>query len=105
MRSLKISVSLLLVDVLTAFLVRGYIYPIETFGDMLMVETALGFLLAGFVDFATSVAFVQFRRSVFASKERFSAEKRKHAERRAIALVASGVILLSILIMLAVFKV
>jgi hypothetical protein len=72
---------------------------------MLMVETALLFLLAGFVDIGTSVAFVQFRKSVFASKEAFSAEKRKDAERRAIALVVSGVMLLMILVILAVLRV
>ena len=69
-----------------------------------MVETALLFLLAGFVDFGTSVAFVQFRKSVFASKETFSAQKRKDAERRAMALVGSGTSLFAILIILAVFR-
>ncbi|MGD0422751.1 MAG: hypothetical protein ABSA92_04770 [Candidatus Bathyarchaeia archaeon] len=87
-----------------AFLLRGVIYPLETFGDMLLLETALLFLFAGFVDFGTSVAFVQFRKSVFASKETFSAEKRKDAERRAIALVGSGICLFVILIVLALFR-
>ena len=100
-RSLKISVGLLFIDGLTAFLLRVVIYPFETFGDMLLVETASLFLLAGFVDFGTSVGFVQFRKSVFASKEVFSSEKRKEAERRAIALVGAGIILLGILILLA----
>ena len=103
-RALKLSISLLLIDVLAAFLVRGIIDPFETFGDMLLVEIALLFLFAGFVDFGTSVAIVQFRKSVFNSKESFSAEKRKEAERRAISLVCSGVSLLVILIVLAVFR-
>ena len=105
LRSLKISASLLLINVLTTFLVRDVVYPLEIFGDMLLVEIALLFLLAGFVDFGTSVALVQFRKSVFASKETFSAEKRKEAERRAIALVGSGLILLAILIILAVIRI
>jgi hypothetical protein len=100
-RSLKISAGLLFVDLLIAFLLRGVINPFETFGDMLLVETASLFLLAGFVDFGTSVGFVQFRKFVFASKETFSSEKRKEAERRAMGLVGSGLILLSILIALA----
>ncbi len=103
-RSLKVSGILLVLDMLSAFLLRGSIYPLETFGDMLLVETALLFLLAGFVDFGTSVAFVQFRKSVFASKEIFSAQKRKDAERRAIALVGSGMSLFAILIILAVLR-
>jgi len=104
LRVLKISASLLFIDVLTAFLVGGVIDPFETFGDMLLVETALLFLFAGIVDFGTSVAILQFRRSVFNSKETFSAQKRKEAERRAIALVSSGTVLLVILIMLAKFR-
>ena len=105
LRSLKISAILLLFDVVTAFLVRRIIYPLETFGDLLLVEIALLFLLAGFVDFGTSVSFTQFRKSVFGSKETFSGQKRKDAERRAIALVGSGVISLIILIMLALFRI
>jgi hypothetical protein len=105
LRSLKISAGLLFIDGLTAFLLRGFVYPFETLGDMLLVETASLFLLAGFVDFGTSLGFVQFRKSVFASKESFSSEKRKEAERRATILVGSGIILFSILILLAKIKV
>ena len=103
-RSLKISAILLVLDMLCAFLLRSFVYPLETFGDMLLVETALLFLFAGFVDFGTSVAFVQLRKLVFASKETFSAQKRKDSERRAIALVGSGMSLFAILIILAVLR-
>jgi len=102
-RSVKISLILVVVDTVSAFLLRGFIHPVESFGDMLLVETALLFVFAGFVDLGTSVAFVQFRRSVFASREAFSAQKRKEAERRAIALIASGAILFAIMIISAIF--
>ena len=102
-RSVKISAILIAVDAVSAFLLSGFIHPVETFGDMLLVETALLFVFAGFVDFGTSVAFVQFRNSVFASKETFSAQKRKDAERRAIALVASGATLFAIMVIFAIF--
>ena len=105
LRSLKISTILLLIDILIAFLVRAVVYPLETFGDLLLIEIAVLFLLAGFVDFGASVAVVEFRKSVFGSSETFSAEKRKASERRAASLVGSGIILLVILIILAVFRI
>lgn len=104
LRSLKVSTILLLINVLTAFLIRGIIDPLETFGDMLLVETALLFLFAGIVDFGTSIAIIQFRKSLFNTKETYSAEKRKEAEKRAVALVGSGMNLLVILIILAIIK-
>ena len=103
-RSIKISITLLFINALSAFLIRSVIDPLETFGDMLMVETALLFLFAGIVDFGTSVAIVQFRKTVFNSKETFSAQKRKESEKRAIALVSSGISLLAILITLALLR-
>jgi len=100
-RSVKISVTLLLLDSVIAFLLRDIIYPFETFGDMLLIETASLFLLAGFIDFGASVSFVQFRKLVFTSNETFSSIKRKEAERRAMGLVGSGIILLAFLVALA----
>ena len=104
-RSLKISSSLLFIDILITFLLRDFIYPFETFGDMLLVEIALLFLIAGFSDFGTSLAFAEFRKLVFGYKEAYSLQRRKDAERRALAFVGSGVTLLIILIILAAFKI
>jgi hypothetical protein len=72
---------------------------------MLLVETALLFLLGGIVDYGSSSSFVHFRKSVFSSKETFSPDKRKEAERRALALVGSGAILLGVLILLAALRI
>ena len=103
-RSLKIATALLLIDGLVGFLLATIINPVELFGDMLLVETALLFLLAGIVDYGSSVGFVQFRKSIFSSKETYSPDKRKDVERRAVALVGSGAILLGVLILLAVLR-
>jgi hypothetical protein len=104
-RSLKISAFLVLVDGLIGILLRGIIYPLETFGDMLLVEAAVLFLLAGIIDFGASVGFAQFRKSLLLSREAYSPEKRKESERRAIALAGSGACLLAILILLAALRI
>jgi hypothetical protein len=104
-RSIKISAALVLLDGLIGIFLRGIIYPIETFGDILLVEAAVLFLLAGIVDFGTSVGFAQFRKSLLLSKQAYSPEKRKESERRAIQLACSGALLLAILILLAAFRI
>jgi hypothetical protein len=103
-RSLKIATALLLIDGLVGVVLSTIIYPVELFGDMLLLETALLFLFAGIVDYGSSSGFIQFRKAVFSSKETFSPDKRKEAERRAVALVGSGAILLGVLILLAALR-
>jgi hypothetical protein len=104
-RSLKIATALLLIDGLVGFLLSAIIYPVELFGEMLLVETALLFLFAGIVDYGSSVGFVQFRKSIFSSKETYSPDRRKAVERRAVALVGSGAILLGVLILMTAIRV
>ena len=108
-RSLKISAILLVVDWIGVFLFRSHIYPYEFFGDLLLIETAALFLVAGILDLGSSVGFAGFRKLFFtqtrrASEESFSASKRKDTERRALVLVVSGSTLFVILVLLAVFS-
>jgi len=108
-RSLRISGILLIVDWIGVFRFRNYVYPYELFGDLLLIETAALFLVAGILDFGSSVGFVGFRRFFFthsrrSSEESFSASKRKDTERRAMVLVVSGLTLFVILVLLAGFS-
>ena len=73
----------------------------ELFGDLLLVETSLLFLLAGVVDFGSSLGFAQFRKLIAGSKEAFTLKLRKEAERRALIFVASGATLFIIMVFLA----
>jgi hypothetical protein len=104
-KSFKISGLLLLIDSLASLLLHGYVYPIDIFGDVLLMEIAALFLVAGIMDFGSSLGFIQFRKTMSSSKESFSAERRKTIERRALVFVVSGLTLLVILLLLAVITV
>jgi hypothetical protein len=101
LRSFRISGTLLVVNGLAVILLKGIIHPLELFGDLLLVETSLLFLLAGIVDFGSSLGFAQFRKLIGGSKEAFTLGLRKEAERRALIFVASGVTLFIIMVFLA----
>lgn len=101
LRSFRISGTLLVVNGLVAVLLREIIHPLELFGDLLLVETSLLFLLAGILDFGSSLSFAQFRKLIRGSNEAFTLELRKEAERRALIFVASGATLFIILVFLA----
>jgi len=107
-RSLRISAILLIVDWIAVYLSRNYVYPYELFGDLLLIETAALFLVAGILDFGTSVGFAGFKsfftHSRRSSEESFSASTRKDTERRAMVLVVSGFTLFVILVLLANFS-
>jgi hypothetical protein len=79
---------------------RGML-PFEVVGDLLLIETAILFILAGIIDFGSSLGVAQFRRTLFRTKEGFSPSGRKDAERRALILVAAGAILFLLLLLLA----
>lgn len=103
-KSLKISSVFLVLDSLGDFLLRNYVNSYSVLGDLLLIESAALFLVAGLIDFGSSLGFVQFRRVMSSSTELFSASKRKDSESRALALIFSGATLFGVLVFLAILK-
>lgn len=102
LKSLKISAVILAIDSLGALLLHNYLSPYAVFGDLLLIETAALFIIAGVLDYGSSLAFVHVRRLMSPTREAFSASKRKESERRALVFVSSGGTLFGILILLAI---
>lgn len=74
---------------------------IEIIGDLMLVEAAILFLVAGLVDFASSIGAAQFRKTILGSKEDYSQLAHKEAERQAAVLVLAGVVLFVTLLSIA----
>ncbi len=103
-RSLRIAGGLLVADGLAAYSLTFLSYRfIETIGDSMLIEVAILFLLAGLLDFYSSVGAVQFRKVVLGSKQEYSSSAHKEAEKKALVSFLSGVILLLMLIVLALY--
>ena len=66
--SLKMSGAFLVIDLLASYLLRIYVYPIETLGDLMLFEAAALFLIAGIIDFGSSLGFIQFKKVLASSK-------------------------------------
>jgi hypothetical protein len=77
--------------------------PIGAFGDILLVEVAALFIIAGLFDLGSSIGTTQFKKVVLSSKEEFSPGKRDKAEQHTIVLFIAGSILFVGTILLALF--
>jgi hypothetical protein len=103
-RSFALSAAILAADGIAAYLLEFLNYAfIESIGDLILVEVALLFIVAGLMDFATSIGGAQFRRMILTSKEGYSASKHKETERKAAVLFLAGLILLLLLISTAIY--
>ncbi len=103
-RSLRITGVLLVADGLASYGLTFLSYSfIETVGDSMLIEVAVLFLLAGLLDFYSSVGAVQFRKVIFGSKQEYSSSTHKEAEKKAAVFFLCGVTLLLILIALAIY--
>jgi hypothetical protein len=102
-RSLLIAAGAMLGDGLIAYrmVLFGFSF-VEIMGDLMLVEVAMLFLVAGLIDFASSVGAVQFRKTVLGSKQEYSQSAHKEAEKRAAVLVLAGVFMFVILMAVAV---
>jgi hypothetical protein len=102
-RSLLIAAGAMIADGLVAYgtVLLGFSF-VEIIGDLMLVEVAILFLVAGLVDFGSSVAAVQFRKTVLGSRQEYSQSAHKEAERRAAVLVLAGVFMFVILMAVAV---
>jgi hypothetical protein len=96
---------MLAVDCVGAYLLTFVKYAfIEVIGDLMLGEVAVLFILAGLLDFGSSIGMIQFRRVVLASKEGYSSSKHKESERKASVLCLTGLFLFSILIVATIYK-
>jgi len=75
---------------------------IEIIGDVMLVEVAILFIVAGLIDFSSSIGAAQFRKSVLGSKQDYSQSVHKEAERKAAVLVLAGIFIFMILLGIAV---
>jgi hypothetical protein len=105
-RSLKIGAALFITDVVVAFLPFSKMIdmsPIGVIGDLLLVEVAALFIIAGVLDFSSSIGMTQFRRVFLSSKEEYSPDKRRQTERTAMVYLFAGLILLSAMVLLMIY--
>jgi hypothetical protein len=104
-RSLRIACGLLVADGLGAYGLTFLRYAfIEIIGDSILIEVAILFIIAGLLDFYSSIGAVQFRKTMLRSQQEYSSSAHKEAERRALVFLLSGVILLLVLIILALYS-
>jgi len=102
-KSLLIAAVLLVSDGVAAYGFTFLSYRfIETLGDMMLIEVAVLFIIAGLVDFYSSVGAVQFR-MILGSKQEYSSSGHKDAEKKALVFLIAGVILLSVMVTLALY--
>ena len=102
-RSLLVAAAAILGDGLVSIGMSSLGYSfVEVQGDLMLVEVAILFLVAGLIDFASSVGAVEFRKTLLHSKQEYSQSAHKEAGRRALVLVIAGILILGVLILGAV---
>jgi hypothetical protein len=102
--SLELAAGLLVSDVVAAYILSFFhIAFVESFGDIMLVEIAVLFILAGVIDFASSIGAAQFRKALLGARQAYSPSKHKASRRSASVLLGAGLILLAILILAAIY--
>jgi len=107
LRALKVAAFLLLVDSLIAIMPFSTIIdfsPIGVMGDLMLAEVAVLFIVAGILDFSSSIGMAQFRKTFLSSKEDYSPEVRKEKERTAVVFLFTGLVLLAAMVLLMVYN-
>jgi uncharacterized membrane protein YidH (DUF202 family) len=102
-RSLVISLSAIAADGLVSYAMTllGFSF-IETMGDLMLIEVAVLFLVAGVIDFSSSVGGVHLRRAVLGSRQEYSPSTHRDKGRKALVLVVAGTIMFLILIFVGI---
>ena len=104
-RSVRLALILLVADGLAAYGLTFLSFRfIEIMGDLMLIEVAILFVLAGLLDVGTSIGAAQFRKTILGSKEGYSSSKHKDAERTALLYFLGGMILFLILIVFAIYE-
>jgi hypothetical protein len=107
LRALKVAAFLLLADSVIALLPFSTMIdlsPIGVMGDLMLAEVATLFIIAGILDFSSSIGMAQFRKTFLSSKEDYSTEVRKEKERTAMIFLFTGLVLLAAMILLMVYN-
>ena len=103
-RSMRIAGVLLVADGLAAYGLTFLSYRfIEIMGDSMLIEVAILFIIAGLLDYSSSIGAVQFRKTILGSKQEYSSSAHKEAEKKASVFFLGGVILLFSLVLLALY--
>ena len=103
-RALRLVGGLLVADAFTAYLLTFFGHNfVEVAGDLMLVEVAVLFIVAGLLDFSTSIGAAQFRKTIFAAKQGYSAARHKEAGWKALVFFLAGLILLLILVTAALY--
>lgn len=104
-RSVRLALVLLVADGVAAYGLTFLSYRfIEVMGDLMLIEVAILFILAGLLDFSTSIGAAQFRKTLLGSKQGYSSSKHKEAEKKALVYFLGGLIIFLILIVFALYK-
>jgi len=102
LRSLLVAAGAILSDGLVSFLLASFgVSFIETMGDLMLVEIAGLFLVAGIVEFSYSIGGAGLRKTVLGSKDEFSRSAHIEAGRKALVLILAGIFLFVVLIAVA----
>ncbi len=102
LRSLELAAVLLVADGSAAYFSTSFGFAlIEILGDLMLVEVGVLFVIAGLIDFASSIAVAQFRKTVLHSKQGYSSSRHKESEQRASVSLLTGLILFVLLIIAA----
>ena len=107
LRALKVAAFLLLADSVIALLPFSTMIdlsPIGVMGDLMLAEVATLFIIAGILDFSSSIGMAQFRKTFLSSKEDYSPEIRKEKERTAVVFLFTGLVLLAAMVLLMVYN-
>ena len=101
-KSLRIAAIILVADFILAYGLMFLSYSfVETVGDIMLIEVAILFILAGLMDFSSSLGAAQFRKTILHSKEGYSSVKHKEVERKAALFFFVGLVIFSVLVILA----
>ena len=96
---------LLVSDAVVAYLLSLLRYSFtEAIGDFVLIEIAALFILAGLLDFGSSIGVAQFKKVILDSKEDYSSTKHKDVERKALVFLLAGIILFIALTVLALYN-
>ncbi len=101
---MKIAGGLIVGDLIVAYALTFLnLSLVETLGDFILVEAAVLFILAGFIDFSSSIGGTQLRKAILGSSEEYSSSKHKEVEKKAAAFVICGLVLLMLLVIFAAY--
>jgi hypothetical protein len=78
--------------------------PMRVAGDLMLLEVGLLAILGGVVEFSRSKGVYEIRRVAFHTKEEFSMAKHKEASMTAVGFFCAGLVLFSLLVVLAVLE-